>query len=83
MDKIVICDAGPLIALAKINQLDLLYIIFKYVFISDTVRDECLYNEELPGAKIIKTAIENHFIHVKTPQPNICIEREIAILDLG
>ncbi len=83
IDKIVVCDADPLIALAKINQLDLLYFIFKDVFISDTVRDECLYNEEFPGAKTIKTAIENNFIHIKTPKPNICIEKKIEVLDFG
>lgn len=39
---IIIADAGPLIALAKINQLDLLPALFSSVTITQAVSDECL-----------------------------------------
>ncbi|MGD7037149.1 DUF3368 domain-containing protein [Methylotuvimicrobium buryatense] len=39
---IVIADAGPLIALAKINQLQLLPALFGKVLMTQAVADECL-----------------------------------------
>jgi predicted nucleic acid-binding protein len=41
---VVIADAGPLIALAKIDQLHLLEKLFSKVTITQSVADECLRN---------------------------------------
>jgi len=40
--RVVIADAGPLIALARIEAMDLLRQLFSRVFITTTVRDEIL-----------------------------------------
>lgn len=40
--RVVIADAGPLIALARIEALDLLRQLFRRVFVTTTVRDEIL-----------------------------------------
>lgn len=40
--RVVIADAGPLIALGRIDALNLLYELFGHVCITATVRDEIL-----------------------------------------
>jgi len=42
LDKIIIADAGPLIALAGVNQLNLLSDLFSSVWITTSVKEECL-----------------------------------------
>ena len=54
---IVIADASPLIALAKINQLHLLPALFSTVQITQAVADECLLNPS-PDAKRISAALQ-------------------------
>ena len=54
---IVIADASPLIALAKINQLHLLPALFSTVQITQAVADECLLNPS-PDAKLISAALK-------------------------
>ena len=54
---IVIADASPLIALAKINQLHLLPALFSTVQITQAVADECLLNPS-PDAKLISAALQ-------------------------
>jgi predicted nucleic acid-binding protein len=54
---IVIADASPLIALAKINQLELLPALFSTVQITQAVADECLLNPSY-DAKLISAALQ-------------------------
>lgn len=54
---IVIADASPLIALAKINQLELLPALFSTVQITQAVADECLLNSS-HDAKLISAALQ-------------------------
>ena len=42
MVKVVIADAGPLIALAKINRLDILQCLFSTIWITTSVKKECI-----------------------------------------
>jgi len=63
-DKIVISDSSPLIALNSINKLDFLKLLFKGVYATPTVKEECKKGEngfDLPDWIIIK-------------QPNLKIE---------
>jgi predicted nucleic acid-binding protein len=54
---VVIADAGPLIALAKINQLELLRTIFPTVQITKAVADECLLRQS-GDADLIADALQ-------------------------
>lgn len=54
---VVIADAGPLIALAKINQLDVLPALFNTVVITQAVANECLRNQNHDGL-LIKQALD-------------------------
>ncbi len=58
---IVIADAGPLIALAKINQLHLLPALFTEVLITQAVADECLRTQSA-DAVLIKQALASGWL---------------------
>jgi predicted nucleic acid-binding protein len=54
---VVIADAGPLIAMAKINRLELLPALFSTVQITKAVVDECLLRQS-SDADLIKEALQ-------------------------
>lgn len=57
MNKIVIADAGPLIAIARLHQLDLLPQIFGRVLVTDIVFTECAGRPDFPESTIIRKAV--------------------------
>jgi predicted nucleic acid-binding protein len=63
--KIVIADAGPLIALSRIDQLQLLQQLFQEVVITENIRDEILVNDHSLGKETIEKAINSKWINVK------------------
>jgi predicted nucleic acid-binding protein len=58
---VVIADAGPLIALAKIDRLHLLPALFTTVAMTKAVADECL-RSQANDAVLIKQAIESGWL---------------------
>ncbi|KXA90954.1 hypothetical protein AKJ63_01510 [candidate division MSBL1 archaeon SCGC-AAA259D18] len=86
----IVSDASPLIYLAKINRLDLLYDIFETVHIPERVRVEVVDRGKELGesdALIIENAIESGWIEVSQVEPlKVPIELEegeIAALSLA
>jgi len=63
--KIIIADAGPLIALSRIDQLQLLQLLFQEVVITETIRDEILLNDHSLGKGAVEQAIHAQWLHVK------------------
>ena len=63
--KIVIADAGPLIALSRINHLQLLQQLFQDVVITETIRNEILINDHSLGKEAIEKAINAQWLNVK------------------
>ncbi len=63
--NIVIADAGPLIALSRIDQLQLLQQLFQEVVITETIRDEILVNDHSLGKEAIEQAIHAQWLNVK------------------
>lgn len=57
MNKIVIADAGPLIAFARLHQLGLLPQIFRRVFVTDVVFAECAGRADFPENPVIREAV--------------------------
>jgi predicted nucleic acid-binding protein len=49
---VVIADAGPVIALAKIDQLALLHRLFTIVLMTDAVTEECLHRPSTDAERI-------------------------------
>ena len=58
MRSVVIADAGPLIALSRIDALDLLRGLFGQVLVTEEVRDEALPAADYPGKALIAMAFE-------------------------
>lgn len=58
---VVIADAGPLIALAKINQLHLLPALFTEILITQAVADECLRGQSA-DVVLIKQALDSGWL---------------------
>lgn len=61
-NKIIIADAGPLIAFGRIKQLSLLVETLGEIIIPSQVLNECLSNTALPGAKEISEALAHKLI---------------------
>lgn len=53
---IVVADSSPIISLLKIEQLNLLYLVFKEVIISQGVYDELVAVDKIGIAEIKKSA---------------------------
>ncbi|MEY3289825.1 MAG: hypothetical protein RLZZ419_2067 [Pseudomonadota bacterium] len=58
---VVIADAGPLIALAKIDKLPLLPALFSEIVITQAVADECLRGQSA-DAILIKQALDSGWL---------------------
>jgi len=56
--SVVIADAGPLIALSRIDALDVLRSLFGQVLVTEEVRDEALPAANYPGKALIAQAFE-------------------------
>ena len=64
MTRILVSDASPLIALARIDLLNLLQQLFKQTFIPKKVAHECLLDSSLPEVPAIQIAISQKSIKV-------------------
>ncbi len=58
MRSVVIADAGPLIALSRIDSLDVLHGLFGRVLVTEEVRDEALPAADYPGKEVIAQAFD-------------------------
>lgn len=83
MNKIIIADAGPLIAFGQIKRLTLIIEIFGKIIAPAFVLDECLANLAQKGAKEISEAINKKIIE-PYENPNMDEYQDIfAILGKG
>ena len=64
--QVVIADAGPLIALAKIGQLGLLPQLFATVAVTDTVTIELSHGGDFPDAEAIAQALAQPWLQTVT-----------------
>jgi predicted nucleic acid-binding protein len=64
MARIVIADAGPLIALASIDVLPVLRGLFSQIYVTGSVRDECLAKAGADAQRIGAAIIEG-WLHVQ------------------
>lgn len=62
---VVIADAGPLIALSRIDKLNLLKQLFQQITITDTIRDEILENNHCKGKIEVIKAIDEGWINIQ------------------
>lgn len=76
----VVVNATPLIALAMIDQLDLLHHLFGDVLVPPTVREEVVHDVSKPGAATIAAA---DWLKQQQPQAAPTIEPLLLALDRG
>jgi predicted nucleic acid-binding protein len=62
--RVVIADAGPLIALARVDALVLLKQLFGQVFITSIVRDEILPTSAFPDGVVLAASLAEGWISV-------------------
>ena len=78
MKAIIVADAGPLIALAKIEQLTLLFALFAEVHMPACVLREAARNRAMPGAAAVRAFADAHAtIHDDSVDPlvqRLCVE---------
>lgn len=82
MNKIIIADSSPLIALGSIDGLSILFKLFAKVIIPSVVADECLIDKTKPGAIAIAQAIHEKKIQVHATDHQK-IDDALEILDEG
>ena len=85
MTGIVVADTGPLIALARVGQLQLLQLLYKEILIPSAVHAELCLESGRPGAKRLAEAIEQGWLAMRRPSSIIAEQMsELAlILDPG
>ena len=78
MKHIVVADAGPLIGLARVDQLDLLEKLYHQITVAPRVLDELKLSSDKPGAKIISAATDAGWLKVSQLKK----KDDISILNL-
>lgn len=68
MAEVVVADAGPLIALARVIDLALLPEVFARALVTETVLSECLVRDDRPEGAVISAAIGNGWL-IRLPDP--------------
>lgn len=74
--SVVVADAGPLIALGRLNRLDLLPRLFADIQVTATVLDECLAHPKLPDAQRIADALAAGHIHRCADAAFVVVDRQ-------
>jgi len=78
--RIIVADAGPLIALSRIRRLGLLPALFKQVVVPAIVVEELRLMEERPGVAHLAEAVDGRtWLKVMHPRD----DRPMAVLDRG
>lgn len=85
MSSLVVADAGPLIGLARIDQLSLLTALYGFVLIPEPVLAELGVDADRPGARRLSTALAEGSIRPRALTPGS--ETDLAglrlLLDAG
>jgi predicted nucleic acid-binding protein len=61
---VIVADAGPLIALARIKSLPLLRAVFARTLVTETVVAECLAGPDRPDRAAISSAVDERWLQV-------------------
>jgi predicted nucleic acid-binding protein len=80
MNRIVVADAGPLIALARIERLSLLAELYGFVVVPEAVLSELRLDSDRPGARVLSEALAVGLIQARV-LPGHC-EADMARLSL-
>ena len=79
MTRPVVADTGPLIALARVERLELLRRLFERVVVPPAVHAELVLDSERPGARVLSSAFDGGWI-AATVVTDSALGRELAQL---
>ena len=82
-ETLVVADAGPLIALARIGRLGLIGDLFDAAHLPPAVHMECTANASRPGARAIEDAVTQGALSVRAPAESDKLARLHGVLDRG
>lgn len=71
MNRLVVADTGPLIALARIGRLDLLPTLFQQVLLTPTILDECEAKPDRGEGREIRAALASQGFQLQTPDATL------------
>jgi len=79
--RLIVADAGPLIAFGRIEKLALLAVVLGEVLVPEAVIAECLIDPDKPGAAAIEQALEKRILtRIDDPAPAL---PPYPLLDFG
>ena len=79
----IVADAGPLIALARIGQLGLLQRLYGEVLIPSAVLDELALGSGRPGATALDAAIKSGWLTERRATPKSTLPKLTSLLGRG
>lgn len=83
MTGVVVADAGPLIGLARIQQLGLLHRLYGLAVVPPAVHRELCLGELRPGVPPLISAFEDGWLTVEHPTPSPALHKLELLLDPG
>ena len=79
MTRLVVADTGPLIAMARVERLELLRRLYERVVVPPAVHDELALDSDRPGARVLAGAFDAGWIIVEAVTDS-ALGRELARL---
>ena len=83
MIRAVIVDTGPLIALARVDRLDLLHRLYHDALVPPAVHTELALDSARPGARVLAKAFDARWIKVQRVVDAVAVSELTQLLDPG
>ena len=83
MTRAIVSDTGPLIALARVGQLDLLRRLYGQVIVPSAVHAELALGSNRPGAKALAATLEAGWVAVQPATDRNAVSEVARHLDRG
>ncbi len=83
MTRVIFADTGPLIALARVGQLDLLHRLYREVRVPPAVHTELAMDSGRPGARTLARAFEAGWMTVQPATDTSLVSELSQLLDPG
>lgn len=83
MSRVIVADTGPLIALARVDQLELLRGLYRETRVPPMVHSELAIDTARPGAKVLAGAFVAGWIKVRPVVDSNAVAQLVRLLDPG
>lgn len=79
MARVVIADAGPLIAFAGIDRLAILRHLFSDICVTESVRDECLAKDGVDAQRIARSIKDGWLVVLAPGRPSVPLSPSLGV----